>query len=327
MKNRQQRRAVLLAGFALAASPLAGVRAQMGSGRITRILVGFPPGQATDQVARLVAERLQSGLGHPVIVENKPGQGGSIALGQLAKSPADGSVLSLSALAAYVVNPSLYKNVTYDSVRDFDPVALVADLPLALVVHPSVPANTLKELIDYAKANPDKLNYSSSGNGTLSHLLMEDLKRRAGIRMLHVPYQGSPRAMVDLMAGNVQVGLDTATVTLPQVKAGKLRLIAVGSLVRLPEFPDTPTIAELGFPGFEAVAWIGLTAPAGTPRELRERMNGEVNKALRSADFAEKMRVIGAIPRPVSLDEFAAFMRREQKRWKEIVEQTGVKID
>lgn len=321
------RRRVLGAAAGLAAASAAGLRAQTPVAKVTRILVGFPPGQATDQVARLVAERLQAGLGQAVIVENRPGQGGSMVLTQLAKSPADGSVLSLSALAGYVVNPVLYRNVGYDSVKDFDPVALVADLPLALVVHPSVPATTLKELIDHAKAHPDQLNYSSSGNGTLSHLLMEDLKQRAGIRLTHVPYQGSPRAMIDLVAGNVQVGLDTATVTLPLVKAGKLRLIAVGSSARLADAPETPTIAELGYPGFEAVAWVGLTAPAGTPRDLRERMNAEVNKALRSPEFAEKMRVLGAIPRPLSLDDFGAFLKKEQKRWKEIVERAGVKID
>jgi tripartite-type tricarboxylate transporter receptor subunit TctC len=177
------------------------------------------------------------------------------------------------------------------------------------------------------KANPDKLSHSSSGNGTLSHLLMEELKSRAGIRILHVPYQGSPRAMVDLIAGNVQVGLDTTTVTLPHVKAGKLKLIAVGTASRLAEVPETPTIAESGFPGFEAVAWIGLTAPAGTPREPREHIAAELVKALRSPDFVEKMKVMGAVPRPMGIDEFGAFMKREQKRWKDVVERTGVKVD
>jgi tripartite-type tricarboxylate transporter receptor subunit TctC len=320
-----RRRQLLGAATALAAAPWTLARAQ--GGKLTRILVGFPPGQATDQVARLLAERLQTGLGQTVIVENKPGQGGSLALAQLAKSPPDGSVLSLSALAAYVVNPVLYKNTGYDSVRDLDPIALVADLPLALVVHPSVPANNLKDLVDYAKANPDKLSHCSSGNGTLSHLLMEELKSRAGIRILHVPYQGSPRAMVDLIAGSVQVGLDTTTVTLPQVKAGKLKLLAVGSANRLPEVPDAPTIAESGYPGFEAVAWIGLTGPAGMPREPRDRIAAEVIKALKSPEFVEKMKVMGAVPRPMGVDDFGAFMKREQKRWKDVVERTGVKVD
>ena len=315
----------LVASAALA--PSAHAQAQAPGGSVTRILVGFPPGQATDQVARLVAERLSTALGHPVIVENRPGQGGSIVLGQLARSPADGTVLTLSALAAYSVNPYLYKNLQYDSVRDFDPISLVADLPLALVVNPSVPATTLKELVDYAKANPEKLAHSSSGNGTLSHLLMEDFKQRAGIRILHVPYKGSPPAMIDLIAGNVQVGLDTVTVVQPHVRSGKLRLIAAGTRERLAAFPDTPTIAESGYPGFEAVAWIALSAPKGTPRELRERINAEVNKALRDPEFAAKMRTMGALPRGGTVDEFGAFLASEQQRWKALVERSGVKVD
>ena len=315
----------LVASAALA--PSAHAQAQAPGGGVTRILVGFPPGQATDQVARLVAERLSTALGHPVIVENRPGQGGSIVLGQLARSPADGTVLTLSALAAYSVNPYLYKNLQYDSVRDFDPISLVSDLPLALVVNPSVPATTLGELVDYAKANPEKLAHSSSGNGTLSHLLMEDFKQRAGIRILHVPYKGSPPAMIDLIAGNVQVGLDTVTVVQPHVRSGKLRLIAAGTRERLAAFPDTPTIAESGYPGFEAVAWIALSAPKGTPRELRERINAEVNKALRDPEFAAKMRTMGALPRGGTVDEFGAFLASEQQRWKALVERSGVKVD
>lgn len=295
--------------------------------KTTRILVGFPPGQATDLVARLVAERLSSALGAPFIVENQPGQGGSIVLSRLAKAPADGSVITLSALAGYVVNPVLYKNVGYDSVKDFDPIALIADLPLALVAHPSVAANTVKELVDYARANPDKLSHSSSGNGTLSHLLMEEFKQRAGIRVLHVPYQGSPRAIGDLVGGVVQVGLDTATVTLPQVKAGKLKLIASGARRRFAEFPDKPTLAESGYPGFEAVAWIALAAPAGTPRDWRERVNAEVQKALAEPEFIAKLTGMGALPRGGGVEDFGAFLKAEQQRWRGVVERSGVKLD
>jgi tripartite-type tricarboxylate transporter receptor subunit TctC len=301
--------------------------AQAPATKTTRILVGFPPGQATDLVARLIAERLTISLGHPVIVENRPGQGGSIVLAQLAKAPPDGSVLSLSALAAYVVNPYLYKNASYDSVKDLAPIGLVADLPMLLVVHPSVPANSLKELIAYTKANPDKLAYSSSGNGTLSHLLMEDFKQRAGLSLLHAPYQGSARAMADLMGGNVQVGLDTVAVTQAHIKTGKLRLIAAGTLKRPSAFPDTQTIAEQGFEGFEASPWIGLSAPAGTPLEVRTRINDALIKAIRSPEFSEKLVALGAVPRPSTVDEFGALLQREQKRWKGIVERSGVKVD
>ncbi len=306
---------------------LVAPRALAQAGKTTRILVGFPPGQATDLVARMLAERLTAALGHPVLVENLPGQGGSIALTRMAKAPADGSLMSLSALAAYVVNPYLYKNVQYDSLRDFDPVILAAEVPLMLVVHPSVPAATLKELIDYARANPEKLSHCSSGNGTLSHLLMEDLKQRAGVRILHVPYQGSPRAVADLVAGTVQAGLDTVTVLAPQVRAGKLKMIAVGSRARLAAFPDAPTIAESGYAGFEAVAWLALTAPTGTPRELRERVNAEVNKALRDISFTEKLVAIGAVTRGGSIDDLTAFLRSEQRRWKEMVERSGIKAE
>ena len=314
---------MLGAGAAVVAMP----RALAQAGKTARILVGFPPGQATDQVARLVADRLTGALGYAVIVENMPGQGGSIALSRLAKAPPDGSLMSLSALAAYVVNPHLYRTVQYDAVRDFDPIVLVGELPLALAVHPSLPVATLKELIDYARANPERISYGSSGNGTLSHLLMEDLKQRAGMRMLHVPYQGSPRAVADLVGGTVQAGLDTVTVLAPQIKAGRLKLIAVGSRERLPAFPDSPTIAESGNAGFEAVAWVALTAPAGTPRELRERVNTEVNKALRDAAFVEKLTSIGAVVRGGSVDDLSGFLRSEQRRWKEVVERTGVRAD
>ena len=305
----------------------ASADAQFGAGSTTRILVGFPPGQATDLVARMLAERLTIALGHPVIVENKPGQGGSIALAALAKSPPDGSVLSLSALAAYVVNPHLYSSVGYDTLKDLEPVAMVADLPLVLVVNPAVPAKTLAELVAYAKANPDKLTHGSSGNGTLSHLLMEDFKQRAGISIIHVPYQGSARAMTDLIAGTVQVGLDTVTVTQPQIVAGKMRLLAVGTRERLPAFPDTPTIGESGYPGFEAVAWVGLSAPAGTPLAVREQISAEVQKIVRSPEFAQRLVALGGIPRPSTIDAMAALLRSEDKRWKKIVAQSGAKVD
>ncbi len=309
---------------ALAATSAA---AQSPSGKTMRILVGFPPGQATDLVARMIADKLTASLGQTVIVENRPGQGGSLVLGLLAKSPPDGQTITLSALASYVVNPHLYKTVPYDTLKDLAPIGRVADLPMLLCVHPSVPAQTLPELIAYVKANPGKLMHSSSGNGTLSHLLMEDFKRRAGLSIVHVPYQGSPKAMLDLMAGNVQVGLDTITVTQPHVQSGRMRLIAAGTASRLPAFAGTPTIAEQGYPGFEAVAWLALSAPAGTPRELRERINADVVQALKTPEFASKLVAMGAFPRPGSTDEFGAFLKSEYTRWGEIVRASGAKVD
>ena len=316
---------IIIRVLALAACMV--VTGAAAQGRTTKILVGFPPGQATDIVARLVAERLTPALGHPVIVENRPGQGGSGVLAQLAKSPADGSVLTLSALAAYLVNPWLYPNVQYDTLRDFDPVGMVADLPMVLAVNPAVPVKSLRELIDYARSNPERLTHSSSGSGTLSHLLMEDFKQRAGVRIVHVPYQGSPRAMIDLIGGNVQVGLDTVTVIQPHAKAGKLRLIAAGTQKRLPAFPELPTIAESGFPGFEAVAWVALAAPAGTPRDVRERLGAEAVKAVRSPELTERLSALGAVPRPSTPDELGALWRAEVPRWKDIVQRSGAKAE
>lgn len=312
----------LLAGVGLCVA--LGAQAQ---DKVTRIVVGFPPGQATDFVARLVAERLGPLLNETVIVENRPGQGGSGALAALAKSPPDGSTVVLSALAALVSNPHLYKNVGYDTLKDFAPVALAADLPLLLVAHPALPVNNVAELVAYARANPDKLTHPSSGNGTLSHLGMEDLKRRAGIRILHVPYQGSPRAMTDLIGGVVNVAMDTVAVTQPFIQSGKMRLLASTYSQRLAAFPDTPTVAEQGYPGFTLSAWLGFVAPAGTPRERVERLSAAVAKIVQSPEIGQKFATLGALPRSAGPEEFRTFMQAEYARWGTIVKAVGAKVD
>jgi tripartite-type tricarboxylate transporter receptor subunit TctC len=294
---------------------------------LTRILVGFPPGQATDLVARLLAERLGPALGETVIVENRPGQGGSIVLTSLAQSPADGQTLVLAPLASLVVNPHMYKSVGYDSLKDFAPVALVADLPMLLVVNPSLPIKTVPELIAYAKANPDKLAHPSSGNGTLSHLGMEVFKQRAGISILHVPYRGSVPAMTDLMTGIVGVAMDTVAVTEPFIRADKMRLIASAYSKRVTAFPDVPTVAEQGFPEVDLSAWLGIVVPAATPRERVDRLGAEINKITRSPDIVEKFTTLGAIPRSLGPNEFGAFLASEDTRWHAIVKSSGVRID
>ncbi len=295
--------------------------------KVTRIVVGFPPGQATDLVARLLAERLGPLLGETVIVENRPGQGGSVALAALAKAPPDGATMVLAPLASMAANPHLYKTVGYDPLTDFDHVALVADLPMLLVAHPSVPARTLPELIAYARANPDKLAHPSSGNGTLSHLGMEDLKRRAGITVLHVPYQGSPRAMTDLAGGAVQIGIDTVAVTQPHIQSGRLKLIATAYGKRLPAFADTPTIDESGFPGFSLSAWLGIVVPAGTPRARVERLASALASIVSTQDVADRYAAIGALPRNLGPDEFRAYAKSEFVRWGAVVRDTGARVD
>ena len=295
--------------------------------KVSKLVIGFPAGQATDIVARLVADGLKQELGDTVIVDNKPGQGGSIALGQVARAAPDGTNFILSPMAALVINPHMYRNVAYESLTSFEPVGRVCDLPLVMVVHPSLPVKTLPELIAYAKANPNKLSHPSSGNGTVSHVAMEELKAKAGIRILHVPYQGSPPAMNDLVAGTVQVAMDTVTVTKPHIDAGRLRLIAVGTLERLSFFPNMPTIAEQGFPGLEASTWLAVLLPAHTPADKVERLSQALAKVVKRPEMEQKFLSVGTIPRSSTAAEFAAFLKSEDARWSKVVAASGIKAD
>lgn len=292
-----------------------------------RILVGFPAGQATDSVARLVAERLSRALLQPVIVENRPGQGGSLALAQLAKAAPDGYQMMLSATASLVTNPHLYKNVGYDTLNDFEPIGLLADLPLVLVATAGAPFNTPQEFLAYAKANPGKLNYSSSGNGTLSHLAMELLQREKEISLTHIPYKGSPRAMADLVAGNVSVGFDTVAVTKALIDAKRLKLLAVALPERMALLPDTPTMIESGVPDFVASAWLGMVFPKGTPTEIVNKMNAEISKVIAQPDIQKSLQAIGAIPLSSSVAEFAALLKSDYAKWGEIVRESGASVD
>ncbi len=294
---------------------------------LTRILVGFPPGQATDLVARLLAERLGPALGETVIVENRPGQGGSIALASLAQSPADGHTLVLAPLASLVVNPHLYKSVGYNTRRDFAPVALVADLPMVLVVNPALPVKSVAELIAYAKANPEKLAHPSSGNGTLSHLGMEVFKQRAGITILHVPYRGSVPAMTDLMTGIVGVAMDTVAVTEPFIRGDKMRLIASAYGKRVAAFPDTPTVAEQGFAEVDLSAWLGIVASSATPKARVDRLGAAINKIIQSPEISAKFTGLGAIPRDEGPAAFGAFLASEDARWSAVVKASSLRIE
>ena len=300
---------------------------QVQAAEVSRIVVGFPPGQATDIIARLIGERIGPILGETFIIENRPGQGGSIALATLAKSPPDGRTMVLAPLASMVANPHLYKSVGYDTLSDFAPVALIVDLPILLVVNPSIPVKTVPELIAFAKANPDKFVYASSGNGTLSHLGMEDFKRRAGIAMLHVPYRGSAPAMTDLMAGVVNSAMDTVAVTQPFIQSGGMRLIASAYSQRVPAFPDTPTLAEQGFPGFGLAAWLGFVVPTGTPKERIEALSAAIIKVVQSDEIGRKLTALGVIQRTAGPEGFAAFIRSEYSRWGDIVKATGIKVE
>jgi tripartite-type tricarboxylate transporter receptor subunit TctC len=241
--------------------------------------------------------------------------------------PADGSVLTLSASAALAGNPFLYSKLKYDSIKDFEPVGLVYDAPLALMVNSQVPVHSLRELVAYVKANAGKVNYSSPGNGSVSHLAMTELMRRTGIEMTHVPYQGAAKSLTDLAAGQVQVSLDAYAAAEPFLAGGKLRAIAVSSAERLQSLPAVPTIAESGLEGFDMVPWVGLLAPAGTPRAMVDKLSAELAKIVRSPEFSQRIVSLGGRPRPSSADEFRSYLRSEVARWGAVVKESGARLD
>ena len=292
-----------------------------------KLIVGYPAGQSVDAVARLLAERLGPAIGRTLIVENMPGQSGSIALEAVARMPADGSVMTLSASAAVAGNPVLYKNVRYDSVKDFEPVGLIYDAPLVLMVNTSLPIKSLEELIAYAKANRGKVNYSSPGNGSVSHLAMSELMRRTGIEMTHVPYQGAAKSLTDLAAGQVQVSFDAYGAAQPFLAGGRVRPIAVSSHERVSVLPSVPTVAESGLPDFDLVPWVGLLAPAGTPRAVVDKVSEELAKIVRSPDFSQRIIGLGGRPRIKSAAEFKSFVRMEVDRWAAIIKSSGARLE
>lgn len=321
-----RRRTVLAAG--VAAATTGGSFAQTGKGRVVKILVGFPAGQATDIVARLMADQMQGVTGDNFIVDNKPGQGGSLALGQLAKSPADGSVVMLAHMSALATNPHMYKSVPYDSNKDFSAVGLVGDLPFVLVCNPSMPFTDVRGLIEYAKANPGKLTNASSGNGTVSHLAMEEFKRRAGVDITHIPYKGSAPGLTDVVAGNVSIALETAAGVQSFVQVGKLRALAAGTSQRLGGVLDVPTLKEQGMGDFNAVTWLMLLYPAGTPRTQITATYAAMTKAMRTPEIERRLRTVGALPRySKSPEEADAYIRSEFAQWGEIVRRSGTKLE
>lgn len=292
-----------------------------------KLIVGYPTGQSVDVVARLLTDRLGQAIGRTLIVENMPGQSGSVALAAVARMPADGSVMTLSASAAIAGNPFLYKNVRYDSVKDFEPIGLIYDAPLVLMVNSALPVQSVKDLIAYAKANPGKVNYSSPGNGSVSHLAMSELMRRAGIEMTHVPYQGAAKSLTDLAAGQVQVSFDAYAAAQPFLSGGRVRAIAVSSLERISVLPSIPTVAESGLADFDLVPWVGLLAPAGTPKAVVDKVSEELARIVRSQDFSHRIVALGGRPRSSTAAEFKSFVRMEVDRWATVVKSSGARLE
>ena len=292
-----------------------------------RLVVPFPPGGATDIIARAVAQKLGETLGQSIVVDNRPGAGGNVGTELVAKAAPDGYTLEMGTVGTHAINASLYAKMPYDNVKDFAPIILVAGVPNVLEVNPTLPINSVQELIAYAKANPGKLNFASSGNGTSIHLSGELFKVMTGVQMTHVPYKGSAPAIQDLLSGQVQLMFDNLPPSLPQIKAGRLRALAVTSATRAPALPDVPTVAESGLPGFEASSWFGLLAPAGTPPAIIAKINAEVATWLASPEGKEKLASIGANAAGGSPDDFARHIQAETAKWAKVVKESGAKVD
>ena len=291
-----------------------------------RYVVPFPPAGATDITARAVADKLAGILGQPVVVENRAGAAGNVGTEAVAKSPGDGYTW-LQVTAAQSISATLYTKLGYNLVKDLVPVAMVAEVPNVMVVNPSVPAKTVKEFIDYAKANPGKVNFASSGAGTTIHLSAELFKMLTSVDIIHVPYKGSAAALTDLIGGQVSVMFDNLPAAMPHIKSGKLRALAVTTATRQASLPDAPTVAEAGVPGYEASAWFGIMMPAGTPAEVVQRVNAETNKVVAMPDVRSRFDAQGAIPRPMSPAEFGKLIEREIEKWGKVVKASGAKVE
>jgi tripartite-type tricarboxylate transporter receptor subunit TctC len=301
--------------------------AQSYPNRAIRLVVPFPAAGTTDILARAAAQKLTEAFGQSVVVDNRPGAAGNIGSDLVAKSAPDGYTLLMGTVGTHAINPSLYSKMPYDHVKDFVPVVLVAGVPNVLVVNPALPVNSVADLIKLAKDKPGQINFASSGSGTSIHLSGELFKTMAGVDITHIPYKGSSPALTDLMGGQVQIMFDNLPSALPQIKAGKLRAIAVTSLKRAPVLPDVPTISESGLPGFEASSWFGVLAPAGTPAPIVARINAEVNKWLQSAEAREKLLSQGAEAAGGSPEQFANHIRAESEKWAKVVKASGAKVD
>jgi tripartite-type tricarboxylate transporter receptor subunit TctC len=318
-------RAVAVTVAALSIAGHAG--AQQYPNRPIRMLVGFPPGGGTDIVGRIVAQKLSENLGQVIVVENRGGASGQIAAEIAAKAPPDGYTVMMGHIAAMSILPSLYPKLPYDPVKDFAPITLAAIGPNLLVVHPSVPAKTVKELIALAKARPGDLHYATPGAGTVQHLAAELFKLQAKVDMLHVPYKGSGQSIIDLIAGQVHLDFDAIPVVIGHVRQGRLRAIAVTSAKRSAILPEIPTISEAGLPGFDMSTWWGLVAPAAVNKDIIAKLYTETTNALKLPDVRERLANVGAEPGGNTPDQFGAFIRAEAAKYARIVRDAKIKLD
>ena len=316
---------LLFLAAALTAAPAA--LAQTYPTKTVRMIVAFPPGGTTDILARATAQKLTEAFGQQVVIDNRPGAGGNIGTELVARSPADGYTLLASPGSTLTSNPAVYAKVPFDTVRDFAPVTIIAEVPNVLIVHPSLPVKTVKELIALAKTRPGQLAYASTGAGQSTHLSAELFKQMARVDMIHVPYKGSAPALTDMVAGQVTVMFDNMPSCLPFVKAGRLKAIAVTSTKRSPTTPELPTVAEAALPGFDVTVWFSVLAPANTPRDIVARLNGEIVKALKAPDMRERLSQQGAEPVGNTPEEFSAVIKRDLAKWSKLVKDANIRLD
>ena len=303
------------------------VQAQAWPGKPIRLVVPFPPGGAVDAFARIVQTRLGDQLGQPIVIENRGGAGGMIGAELVAKSAPDGYTFMVGNIAALAMNVGVYSSMPYDPARDFTPVMYTVDVNYALVVNPTVPAKTVAELVAHAKANPGKLSYGSAGAGSAPHLATELLKQRAGIDIVHVPYKGGGPMIADLIGGQIQLGIGDQANLMPQVKAGKLRVLAVGSAKRSITYPDVPTIAESGYPGFEAGAWQAIAGPAGVAPAVIARLNETLARVMAMPDIRERLIGAGLDPVGGSPEALGRHIRAEIAKWTKVAKEVGARAD
>ncbi len=300
-----------------------------------KFVVPYPAGGPLDTVARAIGDKLKDSLGQPVVVENRPGAGGNIGADYVAKQPADGYTIVMGAVATHAINPSLFARMPYDPVKDFSPITLVADVPNVLVMHPGKAAelriSNVRELVDYARKNPGRLDYASGGNGSAGHLSGELFKSMAKVSMVHIPYNGAASAQLSVLSGQTDMIFDNLASATANIRAGKLKAFAVTTATRAAAFPELPTIAEagkgLGLEGFDISTWFGVFAPANTPKEIVERLNHDIVEILKTDDMKAKLARIGAQPAPTTPEQFAALVQRELKKYAQIVKVSGAKVD
>jgi tripartite-type tricarboxylate transporter receptor subunit TctC len=327
MKTFARALGLLAAAAGLLAAPALAQGPDAFPSKPIRMIVTFPPGGSADAVVRMLVPRLNEKLGQPVVVDNRPGAGGNVGLTAVAKSPGDGYTLGVGAAGALSANSSLYAQMPFDPIKDFKPVGMLAAIPFVIVGHPSLEAKTLPQLIALARSQPGKLSIGHGGNGTAMHLSSALFAQMAQLRLVEVPYRGSGPAAVDAMAGQIPLAVVDLPSSLQQIKAGKLTAFAVTSPQRLPMLPEVPTVAEAGLPGYDAVGWFGVVAPAATPAPIVTRLNAEITAALRDEHIQAAMRNLGVEPAPGTPKAFEDYIRSETRKWSQVIKTANIKLD